>query len=176
MIKKDITELTRTTVAEYREAEKARVCLVADNVRSQHNVGAMLRTADALRIAEVHLCGISPAPPHPDIHKTALGAEESVAWRAWPDTVRALCRLKDEGWTLCALEQAHGSVPLHLFRPPRDAKIALVAGNEVEGVGEEALYLCDHIFEIPQFGTKHSLNVSVSVGMALYQLVILDGL
>lgn len=176
MIKKDITELTRTTVTEYRAAPKARVCLVAEDIRSQHNVGALLRTADALRVAEVHLCGITPAPPHPDIHKTALGAEESVAWRQWPDAPAALRHLASRGWTLCALEQAHGSVPLHEFRPGPDEKIALVAGNEVQGVSEQTLRLCSHILEIPQFGTKHSLNVSVSAGMALYQLVIIDGL
>lgn len=176
MIKKNITELTRTTVAEYRSAPKSRLCLVAEDIRSQHNVGALLRTADALRVAEVHLCGITPAPPHPDIHKTALGAEESVAWRQWPDAPTVLRQLADTGWTLCALEQAHGSVPLHQFRAEPGEKIALVVGNEVNGVSEQTLSLCRHILEIPQFGTKHSLNVSVSAGMALYQLVIIDGL
>ena len=165
-------ELCRTSVEEYREMEKLPVCLVADNVRSRHNVGAFFRTADAFRIHSIYLCGISPLPPDTDIHKTALGAEKAVQWQHFPSTMKAIDYLLEEGWTIVALEQTHNSVELDSFHPAPDEKIALIAGNEVEGVSEEVLRRCHYMVEIPQQGTKHSLNVSVSAGIALYTLFL----
>ena len=176
MLKKDITELTRISLADYRLLPKLPVCLIADNIRSAHNIGALLRTADAFGIAALHLCGITPLPPHPDIHKTALGAENSVEWHHWPTTLEAIDALRADGWTICALEQAHTSIPLQLDSPEAGQKIAVIAGNEVDGVSEEALQRADHILEIPQKGTKHSLNVSVSASIALYQLAVISPL
>lgn len=154
--------------------DKLPLCLVADNVRSQHNVGAFFRTADAFRLDAIYLCGITPVPPHSDIHKTALGAELSVDWHYNTSTTDTLRRLKQDGWIIIALEQAHGSIPLGEYHIEEGSRIALVAGNEVEGVSEEVLELCDNIIEIPQQGTKHSLNVSVSVGIALYTLFMMN--
>ena len=166
--KKNILELTRHSLGEYRDMEKLPVLLLADNVRSMHNVGAFLRTCDAFRMAGVVMAGITPVPPHPLISKTALGAEDSVTWRHVDDAVAEARRLKDEGWTLCALEQAHNSVRLDDFIPSLDCRYVIVAGNEVEGVSQEIVNIADTVLEIPQEGVKHSLNVSVSAGIALW--------
>lgn len=171
-MKKTMPDLCRISVAEYKRCAKLPVCLVADNIRAAHNIGAILRTADAFRLAHVYMCGITPFPPNADIHKTALGAEESVDWSYCEDTVALISRLKDEGWCICSLEQAFGSIPLHDFQPDKGMKIAVVAGNEVEGVQEEVIALSDVILEIPQEGTKHSLNVSVSAALAMYTLYL----
>lgn len=168
--KKNIVELTHCDVEGYRRLAKLPLCVVADNVRSMHNVGALLRTCDAFRVDSVALGGITPVPPHPLIAKTALGAEESVAWRHVPDTAAEVRRLRAEGWTVCVLEQTHGSVPLDCFAPSRGARYALVVGNEVEGVAQEIVDLADVVLEIPQEGVKHSLNVSVSGGIALWHM------
>lgn len=173
MIKKSMPELCRMSVQQFREIEKIPLCLVVDNVRSQHNVGAFFRTADAFRLHRIYLCGITPFPPHSDIHKTALGAEDAVEWRRLEKTEEAISLLKKEGWSILALEQAHGSIKLSDYALRNGAKLALVVGNEVEGVGEEILNMSDAILEIPQYGTKHSLNVSVSAGIALYHLASL---
>lgn len=151
--------------------EKLPLAVLLDNVRSMHNVGSVLRTSDAFLISEVILCGITGCPPHPEISKTALGADESVAWRYEKDALETVVKLKKEGWTVCVLEQAHGSIPLQDFSPSPDLKYLLVAGNEVEGVDQRIVDLADVILEIPQHGVKHSLNVSVSVGIALWQFV-----
>ena len=172
MIKKSMPELCRISVAEYKKSNKLPVCVVAEDVRAAHNIGAMLRTADAFRIAHIYMCGITPTPPNPDIHKTALGAEDSVEWSYSPDSLSVLRQLRDEGWTLCGLEQTHDSIPLNRYRPDKDTKVVIVAGNEVEGVSEEALVLCDHVLEIPQHGTKHSLNVSVAAALAMYTMYL----
>ena len=151
--------------------EKLPVAVLLDNVRSMHNVGSVLRTCDAFLISEVLLCGITGCPPHPEISKTALGADESVKWRYENNALDAVIRMKKEGWTICVLEQAHESVPLQNFIPSGDKKYLLVAGNEVEGVNQDIVDIADIILEIPQHGVKHSLNVSVSAGIALWQIV-----
>lgn len=169
-IKKNIVELTNCSVQEYREMGKLPVKVVADNVRSMYNVGAVFRTSDAFLIDEFILCGITPAPPHPEITKTALGAEESVAWRKEVDTVETVKRLKQQGWQILVLEQTHNSIPLQDFDADPDARYALVIGNEVDGVEERVVALADRVLEIPQHGVKHSLNVSSSASIALWEL------
>lgn len=169
--KKNIIELTRCTVAEYKEMEKLPIRLLVDNVRSMHNIGSFFRTGDAFGIEEIILAGITGCPPHPEIAKTALGAEESVAWRYVNSAVSEIRRLKDAGWKICVLEQAHGSVPLDQFKPIAGEQYVLVCGNEVEGVDQKIVDEADTILEIPQCGVKHSLNVSVSTGIALWQLI-----
>ena len=169
--KKDITELTRCTLAQYSDIPKLPVAVLLDNVRSMYNVGAVFRTADAFLIEKIILTGISGCPPHPEIRKTALGAEESVKWQYFEDAVGAVDLLKEEGWEICVLEQAHNSVPLQDFIPDKNKKYLLVAGNEVEGVNQSIVDKADTVLEIPQHGVKHSLNVSVSTGIALWQLV-----
>ena len=169
--KKNIIELTNCSVRQYREMKKLPVAVLLDNVRSSYNVGSVFRTSDAFMISEVILCGITGCPPHPEITKTALGAEESVEWRYAENAILTVKEMKKEGWLICVLEQAHGSIPLQNFVPSSDSKYLLIAGNEVEGVNQEIVDLADIILEIPQHGVKHSLNVSVSVGIALWQMV-----
>lgn len=169
-LKKSIEELTLYTIEEYKAKEKRSRIVVADNVRSMHNIGSLLRTADALGWEAMVMCGISAIPPHPEIHKTALGAENSVNWLYYSSSIEAVKQLKKEGWEICVLEQVHGSVPLPSFISDSKKSLALVVGNEVEGVSQEIVEIADHILEIPQEGTKHSMNVSVSAGMAMYQL------
>lgn len=168
--KKNILELTRCSVEEYREMEKLPVKVVTDNVRSMHNIGSIFRTSDAFLIDEIILGGISGTPPHPEITKTAIGAEESVRWRHVADTASEIERLKSEGWKICVLEQTHHSIPLNDFRRAPEERVALVVGNEVSGVDQRIVDMADYVLEIPQYGTKHSLNVSVSAGIALYAL------
>jgi len=167
-LKKNIVELTRTTLSEYRSAGKLPYKVLLDSVRSLHNVGAVMRTGDAFMIDEVILGGISGVPPHPELHKTALGAEDSVRWRHVDDSCAEVLELKNDGWKICVLEQVHGSVPLQDFHVNVNGKYVIVAGNEVEGVDQRIVDMADHILEIPQYGTKHSLNVSVSAGIALW--------
>lgn len=169
--KKDIFELTNCSVGQYREIEKLPVALLADNVRSMYNVGAMLRTADAFLIAEMIMAGITGVPPHPEISKTALGAEESVAWRHADDPFGEVLRMKREGWKICVLEQTHNSTMLQNFQCERDQRYLLVVGNEVNGVDQRIVDIADVVLEIPQGGVKHSLNVSVSAGIAMWQMV-----
>lgn len=169
--KKDIFELTNCSVGEYKEMKKLPVILMADNVRSMYNVGAMLRTADAFLIAEMILGGITGVPPHPEITKTALGAEESVAWRHVDDCYEESQRLQKEGWRVCVLEQTHNSIPLQEFRCKEGERYLLVVGNEVSGVDQRIVDMADEVLEIPQHGVKHSLNVSVSAGIAMWQMV-----
>ena len=172
MKKKNIVELTRCTVKEYTGMRKLPLSVMADNVRSMHNVGSLLRTSDAFLVEEVILGGISGCPPHPEISKSALGAEESVAWRHVDDAVAETARLKEEGCSVCVLEQVHGSIPLSSFRAEREGKYLLVVGNEVEGVDQRIVDMADIVLEIPQWGTKHSLNVSVSGGIAIYEMAM----
>lgn len=167
--KKNIFELTRCSVEGYRGIEKLPVSVLLDNVRSMHNVGAVFRTCDAFLINELILCGITGCPPHSEITKSALGAEESVAWRYEKDAFSAVKKMKEEGWCVCVLEQTHNSIPLQNFTPSGDLKYLLVAGNEVEGVDQKIIDSADFVLEIPQHGVKHSLNVSVSAGIALWQ-------
>lgn len=164
-------ELNRLTTEEFREAGKTPLVLILDNVRSLNNVGAAFRTADAFRIEKIYLCGITGTPPHREINKTALGATESVEWEYAENTVEVIKRLKRNGYEIAALEQVTHSVPLHRFNPRPHKKYALVFGNEVFGVDEQVVLDCDHIIEIPQIGTKHSLNISVSIGITLWDFV-----
>ena len=163
-------ELGRISVDEYKSAKKVPVAVVLDNVRSGHNVGSAFRTCDAFRIEKVWLCGICAVPPAPEVHKTALGAEFSVAWQHCASAVEAVQRLKAEGWTLVGVEQAENSTLLQDFVPEGGKRYAFVFGNEVSGVAQEVMDLCDIALEIPQEGTKHSLNVSVSVGIVLWDI------
>lgn len=164
-------EMGRMSADEFRQAEKSPLVVVLDEIRSQNNVGSLFRTADAFRLERLVLCGITATPPTPEIHKTALGAELSVAWEHADDTLEAVRRLKDEGYVTLALEQAEGSVMLDEFAVRPGVKYALVVGNEVNGVRQDVVDECDACLEIPQFGTKHSLNVSVSAGMAIWEVI-----
>jgi len=165
MRKLRMDELHRKTSTEIREAEKLPVVLLLENIRSMHNVGSVFRTADAFLAEAIYLCGYTPQPPHRDIHKTALGATETVVWKYVEKTVDALKFLKTAGYLILAVEQVSESVPLQQFSLKSGEKIVLIFGNEVQGVSEEVLEYCDGCIEIPQFGMKHSLNVSVA---ALY--------
>ena len=164
-------EMNRLSVDDYRQADKLPLVAVLDNVRSQYNVGAVFRTSDAMRLERVVLCGICCCPPNQEIHKTALGAEESVDWQYYKDTLDAVRALKADGYAVYAIEQAHNSVTLEDFAeqlPHR--KLAVIFGHEVFGVQQEVIDLCDGCIEIPQYGTKHSLNVSVTAGIVLYRI------
>jgi tRNA G18 (ribose-2'-O)-methylase SpoU len=163
-------ELGRASVDEFRRQEKQPVALVLDNIRSRHNIGAAFRTADAFAVREVALCGICAAPPDAEIHKAALGAENAVAWRHFATTMRAVELLRAEGYELVAVEQTEASAPLHRFTPNDGKPCALIFGNEVRGVSQEVVDACDRCLEIPQRGTKHSLNVSVSMGVVLWEI------
>lgn len=158
-------ELNRLSVDEFKDTPKFPYCLILDDIRSLNNVGSVFRTADAFRAEKLYLCGITGTPPHRDITKTALGATESVAWVHVADAVSLVRQLQQEGWVVAALEQAEGSVLLHNFQPDPTRKYAFVLGNEVNGVSDPVLEQADLTLEIPQFGTKHSLNVSVSAGV-----------
>ncbi len=163
-------ELGRMSVDEFKQASKNPVLIVMDNIRSMHNVGSVFRTADAFLAEGICLCGYTPQPPHRDIHKTALGATETVDWLYFPTTMEAVQNLKERGYKIFAIEQAVGSVSLEKFTRPVE-KIAIIFGNEVEGVDSEVLKLCDGCIEIPQLGMKHSLNISVAAGIVLWELV-----
>ncbi len=161
-------ELGRPTQEEFFEMRKFPVVVVADNVRSLHNVGSMFRTCDAFAVEALYLCGITATPPDKEIHKTALGAEQTVAWRHFLKTSDAVDLLQSEGYTVLAVEQAEGAAMLDAFRIDPERKYALVFGNEVRGVDQQVVDRCAGCLEIPQAGTKHSLNVSVSAGVVLW--------
>ena len=171
MRKLTMPELNRLPVNDFRAATKSPVVLVLDNVRSLHNVGAVFRTADAFALEKLYLCGVTGQPPHREITKTALGSTESVAWEHVPTTLGAVQRLKAAGYQLVAVEQTTASVLLPQFRPAPGQPLALVLGNEVFGVDDEVLALCEAAVEIPQLGTKHSLNVSVAAGVVLWDVL-----
>ena len=168
MRKLTMPELNRLNITDYHNVKKLPVIIVLDNVRSMENVGSFFRTADAFRIEAIYLCGITACPPHREIHKTALGADESVEWRYFDTTAEACEQLKATGYRIFAVEQVEGSVMLSDFKAPEHS--AYIFGNEVEGVDDEALAYCEQAVEIPQEGTKHSLNVSVSGGIVMYHL------
>ena len=161
-------EMQRLTVEEFREAEKLPLVVVLDDVRSMHNVGSVFRTGDAFRIERVCLCGITSTPPSAEIHKTALGAEDSVVWHYYKTALEAIESLKADGYEVLSIEQAHGSTMLQDFVPQSEKKYAVVFGNEVKGVHQEVVDASDGCLEIPQFGTKHSLNVSVTAGIVIW--------
>lgn len=168
--KKNIIELTNCSLREYKDKRKLPLALLADNVRSMYNVGAMLRTADAFLVDEMIMAGITGCPPHPEISKTALGAEDSVEWRHVDDAFGEAVRMQKEGWKVCVLEQAHNSIMLQDFKAEKGCRYLLVVGNEVNGVDQRIVDMADYVLEIPQAGVKHSLNVSVSAGIALWQI------
>ncbi len=161
-------ELGRVSAEEYRELPDSGLVVVLDNVRSAHNVGSVFRTSDSFKIDKVFLCGICAVPPSAEIHKSALGAEDSVQWEHFDDTLDAVRRLKEDGYTVVCAEQTVGSVMLDGFVPEQGRKYAVVFGNEVSGVRQDVVDAADFCLEIPQFGTKHSLNVSVSAGVILW--------
>ena len=165
-------ELGRIRPDRYRELPPSGVVLVLDNIRSAHNVGSAFRTGDAFKADRVYLCGICAVPPSAEIHKVALGAENSVPWEHVDDTLSLVRRLQAEGWTVVCAEQTEHAVPLHHFRREAGKRYAVVFGNEVDGVRQDVVDAADLCVEIPQYGTKHSLNVSVSVGIVLWQLCL----
>ena len=162
------SELGRKDVAQYKEATKTPLIIILDNIRSLNNIGSVFRTADAFLVEKIYLCGITAQPPHRDIQKTALGATDSVDWEYVEDTVALSRKLKEQDVQLCAVEQAEDSVMLQDVHLEAGKKYALIFGNEVKGVQQEVVSLSDTVVEIPQFGTKHSLNISVSVGITVW--------
>ena len=163
-------ELGRLSPDELKDTEKHPVIVILDDVRSMHNVGSVFRTCDAFAVKALYLCGYTPAPPHRDIHKTALGATETVNWKNFDTTIDAINEAKKQGYKILAVEQAHNSIMLNELKWENE-KIALVFGNEVTGVNDEVLTTADGCIEIPQWGAKHSLNISVSVGVVLWEMV-----
>lgn len=164
-----ITELNRISVEAFKEADKLPLVVVLDNIRSLHNIGSVFRTSDAFRVECICLCGITAVPPHAEIHKTALGAEDTVDWKYYQNTVDAVDELKQNGYTVFSIEQAEGSTMLDKWEMDRNKKYAIVFGNEVKGVEQEVINHSDGCIEIPQYGTKHSLNVSVTAGIVIYE-------
>lgn len=164
-------ELDRLSTEEFHRSVKSPLVVVLENVRSMHNVGSVFRTCDAFLVEKIYLCGFTPTPPHREIQKTALGATETVSWESVNDTHQLVKELKEQGYLVYAVEQTHSSRALDLFFPEKDKKIALVFGNEAEGVSEATLALCNGAIEIPQFGSKHSFNISVSAGIVLWDLL-----
>lgn len=170
MRKLKVTEMGRLTTDEFKAARKKPLVVVLDNVRSLYNVGSVFRTGDAFRIERLCLCGITARPPHIEIHKTALGAEDSVVWQYFESTMDCVSALRNEGYTLLAVEQCEGSTMLQDFNMDAAKRYAVILGNEVKGVQQEVVDACDGCLEIPQYGTKHSMNVSVTAGIVMWEL------
>lgn len=177
MRKKKTIEMGRLSVEQFRQAEKLPVTVVLDDVRSLYNVGSVFRCGDAFRVKDVYLCGITATPPHPEIHKTALGGEDSVAWTYFEKTEDAVTALKQQGVHVFAIEQAEGSTSLEQLgesicqKYESNAQYAIIFGNEVKGVKQQVVDMCEGCIEIPQYGTKHSLNISVTVGIVIWEFV-----
>ncbi len=173
-----LEELNRISVEEFKSAEKIPLVVVLDNVRSQHNIGSVFRTSDAFRVEEILLCGITSTPPNVEIHKTALGAEDAVKWRYYEETLTAVEALKEDGYRVFSIEQAENSLPLETFQPEPGQKYGVIFGHEVHGVQQKIVNISHGCIEIPQYGTKHSLNVSVAAGIVIwnfYKLMSLNG-
>jgi 23S rRNA (guanosine2251-2'-O)-methyltransferase len=164
------SELGRKSLEQYHRSQKSPVIIILDNVRSLSNVGSIFRTADAFITEGMYLCGITPKPPHREIQKTALGATDSVKWKYFDKTTDAIIELKNSGYKIIGIEQVDGSVELQDLLVQKECKYALVFGNEVNGVEQEVIDLCDLCVEIPQFGTKHSFNIAISVGIVLWEV------
>lgn len=164
------SELNRIDLASFKQAEKTPVVVVLDNIRSCNNIGSVFRTSDALLIEAIYLCGYTATPPNKEIHKTALDAENSVAWSYFKETTEAVHQLKANGYKVFAVEQVENSIMLPDFQPSKNEKLALVFGNEVKGVQQKVVDLCNGAIEIPQYGTKHSFNISVSAGIVLWDV------
>ena len=169
MKKKTMLELHRISCEEFKKTCKIPLVVVLDDVRSLNNVGSVFRTSDAFVVERIILCGITATPPHPDIHKTALGAEDSVEWCYYEQITDAIDDLHKDGYVVCAIEQVNGSVSLNDFEVEQGKRYAVILGNEVKGVHQQAVDMCDCCIEIPQYGTKHSLNVSISAGIVIWQ-------
>ena len=167
--KKLVTEMGRISGEEFRNAEKLPLTVVLDNVRSLHNVGSVFRTSDAFRVEKIILCGITATPPNAEIHKTALGAEDVVEWQHFDMTYDAVTMLREQGYCIFSIEQCNGSIALQDFKASTEEKYAVILGNEVKGVQQSVVDASDGAIEIPQFGTKHSLNVSVTAGMIIWE-------
>lgn len=161
-------ELIRKTVSDFKQAEKTPLILILDNIRSLNNIGSVFRTADAFLIEKIYICGITATPPHKDIHKTALGATENVAWEYVENTLDVVQKLQKEKVSVWAIEQTEKAVLLDAFQPKKNSKHAFILGNEVRGVAQEVVNACGQALEIPQFGTKHSLNISVATGVVVW--------
>ena len=170
MRKLENSELDRLNIEEFKQVEKTPICIVLDNVRSLNNIGSVFRTADDFLIEKIYLCGITATPPHKEIHKTALGATDSVGWEYRESTMALLEELRAEGYTSLSVEQAENAIMLNNFKIEENKKYALIFGNEVKGVSQEVVSGSDLVLEIPQYGTKHSLNISVSVGVVVWDL------
>ena len=170
MRKLENSELERKSIDTFKKSKKTPIILVLDDIRSLHNIGSVFRTADAFLVEKIYLCGITATPPNKEIHKTALGATETVAWEHHKNVLEVIEKLKDENVTTLAIEQVESAIFLQDFQIEKDTKYALVFGNEVYGVSQDAVALCDGCIEIPQFGTKHSLNISVSAGIVVWDL------
>lgn len=170
MRKLENRELERKSVADFKQATKTPIIIILDDIRSLHNIGSVFRTADAFLIEKIYLCGITAIPPNKEIHKTALGATETVDWEYSKNVVEVIQKLKAENVALYAIEQVENAILLNYFIPAKGKKYGLVFGNEVFGVSQKAIELCDGTIEIPQLGTKHSLNISVSTGIVIWDL------
>lgn len=164
------SELQRVSCEEFQNTRRTPVIIIADNIRSLNNIGSLFRTADAFAIEKIYLCGISATPPNREIHKTALGAELTICWEYFENAIDAAIKAKNEGYQLTAIEQVEGAVMLDKFQIDPSARYALVLGNEVDGVSQNVADICNLAIEIPQIGTKHSLNVSVAAGVVLWQV------
>lgn len=162
-------ELKRKSIEEYKQSDKTKLVVVLDDVRSANNIGSVFRTSDAFLLEKIHLCGITATPPNKDIHKTALDSENSVEWEYFENSVDSISSLKEQGYTIIAIEQTDSSIMLDEFKIDKEAKYALILGNEVKGVNQKLIDLCDNCIEIPQLGIKHSLNVSVCGGMVIWE-------
>ncbi|MBQ7687341.1 MAG: RNA methyltransferase [Bacteroidaceae bacterium] len=171
MRKLNVLEMNRISVDEFKKSKKNPLVVVLDNVRSMYNVGSVFRTADAFRIEAIYLCGITSCPPHPEIHKTALGAEDAVDWYYHKEALETVKMLQQQGYEVLAIEQVEGSTMLQDFVAETDKKYAVVFGNEVKGVNQEVVDCCNGCLEIPQFGTKHSLNVSTTAGIVMWEMM-----
>ena len=166
------SELNRLDIEQFKKAEKTPLIVILDNVRSLNNIGSVFRTCDAFLIEKIYLCGITATPPNKEIHKTALGATDSVAWEYEENTLSAVEKLKEQGAYIISIEQAENSTMLNDFEPNGNQKYAIIFGNEVKGVEQEVVSASDEVIEIPQYGTKHSLNISVSAGIAIWELAM----
>ncbi|MFY0712500.1 RNA methyltransferase [Seonamhaeicola sp. NFXS20] len=164
------SELDRLSVEDFKNSKKTPLIIVLDNIRSLNNIGSVFRTSDAFLIEKIYLCGITAKPPHKDIHKTALGSTDTVTWEYIENTIDIVEKLKQEKVKVCAIEQAENATMLNDFTVDSNTKYALVFGNEVKGVSQEVVSASDHVIEIPQFGTKHSLNISVSCGVVIWDV------
>jgi len=164
------SELNRLSIEDFKSVKKTPIVIVLDNIRSLNNIGSVFRTSDAFLIEKIYLCGITATPPHKDIHKTALGSTDTVAWEYVENTMDLIKKLKYQNIKICAIEQAEQAIMLDAFSPVKDTTYALVFGNEVKGVSQQVVSASDMVLEIPQFGTKHSLNISVSAGIVIWDV------